>query len=436
MIKSSFKLFLVLILYSLLVACKSQKEYFEKVVIPRPATASYEMAQVEPSIYINPSNPAEIIAGTVMDDYYYSLDSGKTWVSETIDCEFGVNGDPVMHIDKKGRYYYIHLSRKEDKIMDRIVCQYKDDISGDWETSFTKPDGKIHDKPWITECPKTGNLYMSWTRFDEYKSNDPADSSFIFFSKSTDRGENWSTPIRISKHGGDCLDGNNTVEGAVPAVDNEGNVFVVWTGPHGTRMNFSQDKGNTWWEEEILIDKHHGWSYDVPGLFRCNGLPIVKVDNSKGENHGRVYVNWTDQRNGEDDTDVFLIFSDDKGKTWSQVKKVNQDKEPAHQFFTWFDIDNDGDLYFVYYDRRKLENNETNVVLAHSADGAQSFDEYYLSTTNFIPEKDYFFGDYTNISVHNGMIRPIWPEMNKGKISLFTSLVTKKELEKLKAIGD
>lgn len=415
--------------------CHPVQKSFEQVEIPRPKTATYPMAQVEPSIAINPNNTDEMIAGTVMDDFYYSNDGGRSWGSETVQCEYGVYGDPVMHIDQKGRFYYFHLSRKLEREMDRIVCQYKDGQDSEWITTFTEPTKqKAQDKHWVAECPKTGNMYLTWTQFDKYDSKNPNDSSVIMFSKSLDQGENWSLPQRISKLAGDCKDGDDTVEGAVPAVASDGTIYVVWTGPHGLRLNVSKDQGETWFSEELFITEHiGGWTFSVPGVMRCNGLPIIKVDNSGGEFDGRIYVNWADQRNGLDDTDIFLVYSDDEGKTWSEIKRVNQDGKGSHQFFTWMDIDQtDGNLYFVYHDRRDGEGNQTRAYAAYTIDGGDSFIDFPISKNLFVPEEEYFFGDYNNIAAHNGIIRPIWPEMNKGIISLYTSLLNKKEVEKIK----
>ncbi len=415
-------------------ACQQVNTAFKQVEIPRPETATYDMAQVEPSIAIDPNNTSIMIAGTVMDDFYHSSDGGKTWVSETLTCEYGVYGDPVMHIDQSGRWYYFHLSRKLERRMDRIVCQYKDGATDElWKTTYTEPtEREAQDKHWVAECPKTGNLYLSWTQFDKYGSTDPQDSSVVMFSRSEDNGQSWSTPVRISKLAGDCRDGNSTVEGAVPAVSADGTVYVVWTGPHGLRMNRSTDQGKTWLKEELFITEHiGGWAFSVPGIMRCNGLPIVKVDQSGGEFNGRIYVNWADQRNGADDTDVFLIYSDDEGQTWSEIKRVNQDTPGNQQFFTWMDIDQtDGNLYFVYHDRRDGNGNETGVYAAYSNNGGDAIRDFPVSKNLFLPEDEYFFGDYNNIAAHNGVIRPIWPEMNEGKISLYTALLNKRKIER------
>jgi len=399
----------------------------KNVQLPKPKNTTYPYAQVEPSIAIHPTKNKWMIAGTVMDDYYYSKNGGKSWKSSTLKSEFGVGGDPVMHIDAKGRFYYFHLSSPGDGgRLDRIVCDYSDKIKGKWKSSATAKIGKkAQDKHWVAECPLTGNLYLTWTQFDQYNSSAPEDSSTIVFSKSTDRGETWSEPKRISKFAGDCLDDDDTVEGAVPAVGPNGEIYVSWSGPKGIRFNRSTDGGETWLEEEILVSEQPGgWSIDIPGIFRCNGLPITKCDISGGAHNGRIYVNWTDQRNGEDNTDVWLSYSDNQGHTWSEPTMVNQDNTKHQQFFTWMDIDqSNGNIYFVYYDRRNYDDNRTDVYMATSTDGGKSFSEQKVSESPFTPSDKIFFGDYINIAAHNGVIRPIWSRMDDGKISLWVGLV-------------
>jgi len=275
---------------------------FERVQLEKPKEATYEYAQVEPSIAINPNNLNEIIAGTVMNDYYYSTDSGKTWTSSSLRSKFGVNGDPVLHINSKGRYFYFHLSNPKDgQWIDRIVCDYSDTIIGEWTSSATTPNPpKAQDKHWVSECPKTGNLYLTWTEFDAYGSKKKTDFSRIMFSKSIDDGQSWSEPLVISALLGDCLDGDNTVEGAMSAVNSEGEVFVIWTGPHGIRINRSIDFGETWLkQEQKVIDQIGGWTFSIKGLGRSNGLPVTYIDQSKGEFHNRIYINWVDHFNGK-----------------------------------------------------------------------------------------------------------------------------------------
>ncbi|MDX1446691.1 sialidase family protein [Lishizhenia sp.] len=408
-------------------------QHFKEVQIPKPDSATYSYAQVEPSIAINPLKPKEMIAGTVMDDYYYSTNGGRKWKSKTLRSKYGVNGDPVMHIDQKGRYYYFHLASPKTfgHHLDRIVCQSSSTIEGDFnQGSYTAPEGvKVQDKHWVTENSLNGELYLTWTQFDAYLSEKPGDSSHIMFAKSSDQGETWSAPKRISQRGGDCLDDDNTVEGAVPAVGPDGTIYVAWTGPNGLVFTKSTDGGETWLEKEIDVAQQvEGWTLTIPGIYRANGLPILRCNPKTGD----LFLNWADQRNGTGDTDIWISKSSDSGETWSDPIKVNQDESKRHQFFTWLSIDPiTGYLYVVYYDRRSTEGNATDVYLSVSKDNGDSFTDYKVSSSSFVPDDKVFFGDYTNIAVYDGVIRPVWSRMDEKEISLWVALISQKQLDKI-----
>ena len=94
-------------------------------------------------------------------------------------------------------------------------------------------------------------------------------------------------------------------------------------------------------------------------------------------------------------------------------------------FFPWMAIDQaTGYLYVVFYDRRNYEDNQTDVYLAYSKDAGQTWINEKVSESPFTPSEIIFFGDYNNISVHNGMVRPIWTRYEKGKLSVWTSLIS------------
>jgi hypothetical protein len=89
-----------------------------------------------------------------------------------------------------------------------------------------------------------------------------------------------------------------------------------------------------------------------------------------------------------------------------------------------------GNLYFVYYDRRNYNDNQTDVYLSTSRDGGLTFSENRISNRPFKPSDDVFFGDYLNISAVNGVVRPIWPRMDNGHITLWVTLIEEQELLK------
>ena len=382
----------------------------------------------EPSIMINPSNTDQLVAGVNTRTYYYSGDGGHTWTQGTLTSTYGVWGDPCIIVDTSGHFYFFHLSNPASgNWIDRIVCQKTTDGGVTWnDGSYMGLNGtKAQDKEWGIVDRTNNNIYVTWTQFDDYGSANPMDSSIIRFSRSTDGGESWSDAVRINKVAGDCIDSDNTVEGAVPAVGPNGEIYTCWAGPEGLVFTKSLDQGITWPEENIFVsDIPGGWNYDIPGISRTNGFPITCCDLSGGPYHGRIYINWSDQRNGPDDTDIWMVKSDDGGETWSNRVRVNDDPAGKQQFFTWMDIDQTtGYLYFVFYDRRNLSGNLTNVYMAVSNDGGETFENIEISDSPFNPTPGIFFGDYTNISAHNGVIRPIWTRLDTYSLSVWTAIV-------------
>lgn len=409
---------------------------FENVQLPKPKKAKYPYSQVEPSIYVNPKNTNEVIAGTVMNDYYYSKDGGKTWKSKSIKSKYGVNGDPCMLIDTLERYYYFHLSNKGGEVLKYgMVSQYSKKLKGKFKfQGHTLDNGKFHDKEWVDINRANNHIYMTWTQFDAYDSDKPEDKSRILFAKTYDGGLSWSFPKVISSTSGDCKDNDETAEGAVPAVGPKGELYVAWARNDSIFFNASFDEGESWMpKEQHIANQAEGWVIDIPGIYRCNGLPVTRCDRSGKDYDGTIYVNWADQRNGKDNTDIWLIRSNDKGKTWSSPTRVNNDSSNHHQFLSWMEVDQaTGYLYFVFYDRRNHDDRKTDVYLAVSKDGGETFANYKISESPFSPNPKMFFGDYTNISVHNGVIRPIWTRLHKGKISVHTALIHQKQLDEIK----
>ena len=385
----------------------------------------------EPTIAVHPTNPNIIAAAANIDNHYYSTDGGLNWTNKSLNSTYGVWGDPVMVFDKTGNLFFAHLSNPSSGFwLDRIVVQKSTDGGVNFNNgSFAGLNGKQHDKQWLA-VDSNNHIYMTWTQFDSYGSSSPNDKTQILFSKSINGGTSWSTAIKINEVDGDCIDEDNTVEGAVPAIGPNNEVYVSWAGPAGLVFDRSLDGGNTWLTNDIKIsDIPGGWDFSVPGIDRCNGLPVTACDISNGPNRGTIYVNWTDQRNGTNNTDVFLSKSTDGGNTWSSPVKVNNDTTTKHQFLTWMTIDQtNGNLYFVFYDRRSYNDNRTDVYIAKSTDGGATFINKKVNQTTFVPNDQIFFGDYTNIAVGNGKVRPIWGDQLNGNSRIVTAIVNDNEI--------
>lgn len=402
-------------------------------IVEGPATGP---GPCEPSICINPADPSQILAASILDRIHLSEDGGKTWNTSKLTSSVGVYGDPVVRVSNQGTYYFSHLTNPSGRpyasedFLDRIQVQKSTDNGLTWNDG-SAPDNdrkKDQDKQWLYIDPVKNDVLMSWTEFDKYGDKEKENCSRILFSKSTDECESWSAPVTISDIEGDCVDDDFTTEGAVPAMDKDGNIYVTWAHGKSIYMDKSKDGGATWLEKDkVVIDLFGGWALDIPGISRCNGMPVLGIDRSDSKYSGNLYVNWSDQMNGADDTDIWLTKSSDGGNTWSDRIRVNDDAAGKHQFFTWMDVDPiTGNIYVVFYDRRAYDDNQTDVYLAYSTDGGDSFTNVKISETPFTPTLGVFFGDYNDISAYDGMVRPIWTRLSDGKLSVWTALVNMK----------
>ncbi|MFO7767990.1 MAG: sialidase family protein [bacterium] len=404
---------------------------------------------VETSVAIDPTDPDHIVGAAlatlgdprnrrITNFSYVSHDGGRSWMTVAMpNPEDRVHGDDAVVIDHRGtihRTWIGFTGLRDEKALfptTGIFLSRSADGGLTWSDPFPVIDHlntiePFEDKPYAgvdlaSSSPHRGRLHVGWTRFTRYKSPSPADSSFIYYAYSPDGGETFTRPMRIPAEGGDALDGDDTVEGAVPAVGPDGSVHMAWSGPEGIYYARSPDGGDTWEHARVILDQPGGWDIGIEGLGRANGMPVTAVDVSDGPRRGTVYVNWADLRNngGEDgDADVFVARSTDGGTSWSEPVRVHGDEvgNGADQFFTWMSVDPvDGSVNTVWYDRRHPEG-LIEVFVGRSEDGGRTFTEQKVSTEPFPPAPGRFFGDYNGISAYGGRVAVLWthslPEAN------------------------
>jgi hypothetical protein len=376
----------------------------------------------EPGIAVNLTNPQQVVA-VFQDNAHaaYSWDAGRTWqLAEGVDPKnYRVSGDVSVAFDNQGHAlicyiafdklgtfnYWAHGATRNGIFVRRSL-----DGGKTWEGDHapvaeqpTSPGIPFEDKPYIvadnTKSKYAGNLYIGWTRWRI------ADSQMVV-SRSTDDGKTWSQPIAIDAHPGLPRDDNGAAEGFDGVVGPDGKLYAIWSQDDAIMLTISRDGGKTFSHARAVIHTAP-IMFAIQTLERANGFPQIAIDPKSK----RLYVTWSDYRNG--DLDVFIASSDNGGKRWTAPVRVNNDPihNGAEQFFQWLAVDpTDGSIDVLFYDRRgDPENRKQIVVLARSTDGARSFNNYAW-TDNSFEASGVFFGDYSGLAAYGGRVYGIWTE--------------------------
>lgn len=387
----------------------------------------------EPGIAINPRDPQQIVA-VFQDNAHaaFSTDAGQHWtmasgvksqryrVSGDVSTAFDAKSHAIicyMAFDKLGTFsYWGHNSSRNGLYVRRSL-----DAGKTWEQPDhaiiahpTEPGVPWEDKPYIvsdtTQGPYSGNLYVGWTRWT-------LTNSQILLTRSTDDGLTWSKPIEVDRHPGLPRDDNGALEGFDGAVGPHGELYVVWAGDNHIQFAVSRNGGKTFSSPRNILATAP-IMFQVESVARSNGFPQIAID---PRGHGkRLYVTWSDYRNG--DVDVFCSTSPDGGRTWTAGQRVNNDAvhNGADQFFQWLAVDpTSGAVNVMFYDRRNDPANRSQiVVLARSTDEGKNFINYAWTQKSFDAYRG-FLGDYTGLAAMNGRVYGAWtirPTKARGNI--------------------
>ncbi|MGH9327181.1 MAG: sialidase family protein [Terriglobia bacterium] len=379
----------------------------------------------EPSIAISPLIPQQIVAAFQVNAHVaYSRDAGRHWriAVGVAPTGYRISGDVSTAYDDRGQAFVCYIAFDQlgthnywghGATRNGIYVRRSKDGGVTWDAhdvavaqQLTRPGIPFEDKPYIvaddSHGPHSGNLYVGWTRWT-------LTNSEIMFSRSTNSGQTWSTPIEIDRHRGLPRDDNGADEGFDGTVGPDSTLYLVWSEGNHIVFTDSGDGGRSFTRARDIIHTAP-IMFHIQGVSRANGFPEIGID----PRSGRLYVTWSDYRNGE--VDVFSSTSDDHGQTWSQAMKVNSD--PVHDgedhFFQWLAVDPaTGDEYIMFYDRRNDPENEKQiVVLTRSTDGGHSFVNYAWTKKPFDAD-GIFIGDYTGLAALNGHVYGVWTEKRR-----------------------
>ncbi len=304
---------------------------------------------------------------SIMNDYFvvwgnngeimfkYSADLGTTWgANKLISSSSNVCGWPVVAASGQNVYvlyhqlagdYEIIFQRSTDygqtwspmqglsgissgaitpqiaAVWNTVYAVWEQKINNIAEIYFTKStDGGLNWSPvqnisnspltnsrWVQLSADWDTLYCTWTEMTTYPLSD------IYFSKSTNGGKNWTTPINITN-------------------DDRPQNRIFMTADFGGRIYIASDDIITFNHDEIYLLKSTdgGSTWSQPGNITNNdgnsNTPCIVALQDV------IYFTWSDNSHtapAYDNSDIFFKWSSDGGITWRDSTNLSNNSETS-----------------------------------------------------------------------------------------------------------
>jgi hypothetical protein len=324
----------------------------------------------EPSIAVDPLDPRRMSIGwrqfdTVNSNFRqagwgWSDDRGASWTFPGVFTPGNFRSDPVLDSDADGRFYYYSLRGS-------LLCDFF--FSSDGGQNWTGPVAAYGgDKQWFTidrtDGAGRGNIYVSWST-----ASNPWGERV--FTRSTDGGQNFSSPIVLQPA---PIWGTLTVDpdGGLYLVGNAAfnkSIFVLWRS-----LDAWDAAVDPTFDSFVVPLGGRQDSFGGPNPGGLVGQVWIAADHSDGPYGGDLYVASSVDPPGGDPQDVHFVRSTDRGETWSQPVRVNTDDRDAWQWFGTMSVSPGGRIDVVWIE--SLTNHQPNIgelTYAFSVDGGSTW---------------------------------------------------------------
>ncbi len=320
-----------------------------------------------------------------------SKDGGTTWGKNVAIANDGGDfvGDPAAAIDGGGTIYAVCQQYADDG---QIRLMTSTDGGDTW--SPIRSIQPSPDKPWAAGGTAKGTVFVSWL----------GGQSGI--KRSLDGGQTFGPTERLG----------NIIHGTAIAPSTSGLVHVPYnldSDRNQLRYVRSTDDGESWDEARDLIPDMGDFCFNC----RPRQHPIVGAATDPS---GKVVaITWTSRMpDGEDDDDVWLLYSKDGGDTWTEPIRVNDNQSPSRQFQSWVAVDGCGRVHVVWTD---LRNGQNEVWYARSSDPSQGFEPNIQVTDDSGSADTEFLGDYKGLSIVGSDVLVVWQDTRRDSGDIYAS---------------
>jgi Dockerin type I domain len=354
----------------------------------------------ETSIAVDPTNPSKMTIGwrqfnSVTSNFRqggwgYTTNGGTSWTFPGVLENNIFRSDPVLNSDETGNFFYLSLL---ETLCDNIWRS----LNGGQSWTRLQADGGAGggDKEWFT-IDKTNGIGHGF----QYQATDTSTCSGSgLFSRSTDGGVTWMTPIGIP----------NSPQLGTLDVDTNGNLFIGGEGASGfwcVRSSNAQNGNVTPTFDQVtavnLGGDLVGGGINPAGL---DGQLFLAIDHSGTGTNNNIYMLASVQPTGASNgTDVMFVRSTNGGLSFSAPHRINDDPI-NHNKWHWFatlSVAPNGRIDAVWLDTRNASNNtDSQLFYSYSVDAGNTWSANVAVSNSFNPFEGYpnqsKIGDYITI---------------------------------------
>ena len=356
-----------------------------QVLFSPPANISNDGHSGDQQIAIDPSGNISVVWLDSTPGYYAvffsrSSDGGATFSSpQNLSTDPNGSLAPQIAVDPSGG---INVVWEDSTSPNDIFFSRSSDGGATFSTPkniSNNPAGAIN--PYLA-VDSGGNINVVWV------GSPRTVPSIIFFSRSSDGGATFSTPIAVSTY---------PSYGPLVAVDFAGNINVAWIegldGPFHVGFSRSSDGGATFTAPKQIS----GTSEVFPG-------PRMALDSK-----GNIYVVWYTTPNGN----IYLSYSTDGGATFSNTNITNYSGGPTPSSSPsgpQIAIDSGGNINVAWEDNRS---GPLDIFFSRSSDGGATFPT---------PQNLSNMGGAADLQIAtglNGSINIVWQDSTPGNSQVF-----------------
>ena len=349
--------------------------------------SNYLYFDSEPSLVVNPTDPSNLVAAWmsastayIQMKTSYSKDGGKTWSTPQAIAHTHpkyTSADPGLAFTKGGKVFFTYIDYMPNKDSGAIYIMNSSDGGQNWSSPSKVSDGTVKpdkpiDRPWLA-IDNSGGKYDGRIYVCMKSVDIGAKPHHVWIRSSDDEGKTWSGIKLLDSIIPSDLIENNL---AIPTVAPDGSLYTAY---------YSYHLKSSLYPRLILLRSTDGgatFNYSVIDSFKASSSVTDSLYQAgytlaaNPSDASNIVISWVDNVNG--DPDIYSAYSSNYGKNWSKAVRVNDDTKSngKGQDMVWGGFSASGTYGISWRDRRNTANGSMaafDIYSAVSKDGGKSF---------------------------------------------------------------